>query len=139
MQDILCFMLMCFVFLLSDKMISGQTSSPYEEGLTPGHQRSLLQPGSHMVTGAGNFKEVEHVKNRQHRSNSYDLLAPEQVTALATPSLDSNNSVSAPAGRDGRTFVQEETSANQSAVTGRGNHIFNVGAKRLSTSEPIGM
>jgi len=122
------------MFLLSDKMISGQTSGPCEEGLTPSHQRSLQQPGSDMVTGAGNFQEEEHTKNRQHRSNSYDLLSPEQVTVSTTPSVDANNpptSVSAPAGRDGRTFVREETSTKQSAVTERGDHI--------STSELIGM
>ena len=100
-----------------------------------------------MVTGAGNFEEEERKKDQQYQGND-GFLAPQQVVVSTTPSLESANPhsvVSAPAGRDGRMFVQEETSASQLSVTETDDHITNVGVisakslKHLSTSEPIGM
>ncbi|XP_065885346.1 uncharacterized protein [Dysidea avara] len=131
--------------LNNDKLISGQTPITKEEGLTPSHQRSLQLPGSSMVTGAGNFEEEERKKDQQYQGNN-GFLAPQQVVVSTTPSLESANPhsvVSAPAGRDGRMFVQEETSASQLSVTETDDHITNVSVisekslKRLSTSEPI--
>ena len=100
-----------------------------------------------MVTGAGNFEEEERKKDQQCQgSNGFS--APQQVVVSTTSSLESANPhsvVSAPAGRDGRMFVQEETSVSQPSVTETDDHISNVGVitakslKRLSTSEPIDM
>ena len=123
-----------------------------EEGLTPTHQKTLHQPGSHMVTGAGNFETVkaeEHKKdNKQQHHNDNDLSAPQQV--VATPSLESSDTrttISVPTGRDGRTIVQEETSPS---VTEADEEVTNNNVttrivrpsqpiiKRLSTSKPIG-
>jgi len=127
-------------------MISGQTSSTYEEGLTPTHQKTLQQPGSSMVTGAGNFDNKEHGNDQQRHETNNGFSAPQQVVVSTATSVESTNphsAVSAPAGKDGRTFVQEETSA--SPIIGAGHHITNVGEitskalKHLSTSKPIGI
>jgi len=126
-------------------MISGQTCT-YEEGLTPTHQKTLQQPGSSMVTGAGNFDNAEQEKDQQRHETNNGFSAPQQVVVSTTASIESTNphsAVSAPAGRDGRTFVQEETST--SPVSGTSHHITSVGEitskalKHLPTSKPIGI
>ena len=148
----LCCSFLCLNFV--DKMISGQTSNDFEEGLTPSHQKSFQQPGSHMVTGAGNFesfhKEEGSKDQQHHKEHNNGLPAPQQVVTATNPSSEPSTPIPMPSSRDGRTFVQEEISnSDPKSVAEFSDKSTNSNAavvstkrpslKRMSTSEAIGM